>query len=250
MYVICWQIADPRRAVRWLMSLRPGGADLTIASGIRAFAAASPSVVAIRDGGRELTFAGLRDRSCRVGSGLLCAGLGPGDRVAVLMGNRLEYPEIAAGLAMAGLVMVPLNPRLTEGEISYILGHSAARAVVIDDSYAAAAGPAIADLGIPVVWSLDGTTVGPAYEDALDRAGRPNRPPRSPSLILSAWPTHPARPAARRASRLAIDRDPLRSTRPRWSGALAPAAAPSRSHRCTTEPASLSPTAPRTAAEQ
>jgi acyl-CoA synthetase (AMP-forming)/AMP-acid ligase II len=170
MYVICWQIADPRRAVRWLMSLRPGGADLTIASGIRAFAAASPSVVAIRDGGRELTFAGLRDRSCRVGSGLLCAGLGPGDRVAVLMGNRLEYPEIAAGLAMAGLVMVPLNPRLTEGEISYILGHSAARAVVIDDSYAAAAGPAIADLGIPVVWSLDGTTVGPAYEDALERA--------------------------------------------------------------------------------
>lgn len=152
------------------MALRPGGADLTIASGIRAFAAASPSAVAIRDGGRELTFAGLHDRSCRVSSGLLTAGLRPGDRVAVLLGNRLEYPEIAAGLAMAGLVMVPLNPRLTGGEIGYILGHSSARAVVMDDSYAATAGQAIADLGIPVVWSLDGTTAGPAYEDALERA--------------------------------------------------------------------------------
>ena len=116
------------------MSIRRGGADLTIASGIRAFAVASPATVAIHDGSRELTFAALHERSCRVGSGLLSAGLNPGDRVAVLMGNRLEYPEIATGLAMAGLAMVPLNPRLTEGEISYILGHSSARAVVMDDT--------------------------------------------------------------------------------------------------------------------
>jgi acyl-CoA synthetase (AMP-forming)/AMP-acid ligase II len=153
-----------------MMAIRRGGADLTIASGIRAFAVATPSAIAIHDGRRELTFAALHERSCRVGSGLLSAGLNPGDRVAVLMGNRLDYPEIAAGLAMAGLAMVPLNPRLTAGEISYILGHSSARAVIMDDAYASAAGPVVENLGIKVVWSLDGTTVGPAYEEALARA--------------------------------------------------------------------------------
>lgn len=41
---------------------------------------------------------------------MLGRGIVPGDRVGVLLGNWMEYPEIAAGLAKAGLVMVPLNP--------------------------------------------------------------------------------------------------------------------------------------------
>ncbi len=152
------------------MAIRRGGADLSIASGIRGFAAATPSAAAVHDGRRQLTFAALYDRACRVGSGLLSAGLAPGDRVAVMLGNRLEYPEIAAGLALAGLPMVPLNPRLTTAEIGHILRHSGARAVIADDAFAAAAGSALADPGIAVTWSLDGTTVGRGYEAALAAA--------------------------------------------------------------------------------
>ncbi|MFI6322828.1 class I adenylate-forming enzyme family protein [Nonomuraea sp. NPDC050556] len=106
--------------------------QLSIAGGVREFGAASPQTVAVVDGDRRLTYRGLDDRSSRLANSLLAAGLRPGERVAVLLGNRMEYPEVAAGIAKAGLVMVPLNPRMTPVESSYILGHSAARALVAD----------------------------------------------------------------------------------------------------------------------
>ncbi len=110
------------------MPIRTGGAGLSIAGGIREFAIASPGATAVIDGDRSLTFAALDERASRLGQHLLGQGLRPGDRVAVLLGNRLEYPEIAAGIAKAGLVMVPLNPRSTPGESRYILEHAGARA--------------------------------------------------------------------------------------------------------------------------
>ena len=88
--------------------------------------------------------------------------------MAVLLGNRLEYPEIAAGLAKAGLVMVPLNPRLTPPRpatssttrASRPRPRRRARAVV---------GDAVADDRL-VTLSLDGTQLGPSYDDALAAA--------------------------------------------------------------------------------
>ncbi|BCY12898.1 class I adenylate-forming enzyme family protein [Actinoplanes sp. L3-i22] len=118
--------------------LRAGGADLTIAGGIREFGRATPDVIAVRDGDRTLTYAALDERSNRVACGLLQQGLRYGDRVALLCGNRLEYPEIAAGIAKAGLVLVPVNPRLTAPEVAFILEHSGARAVLVDEALAGA----------------------------------------------------------------------------------------------------------------
>ncbi|GIH02380.1 acyl-CoA synthetase [Rhizocola hellebori] len=108
---------------------------LSIAGGVREFARATPKTVAVIDGERQLTYAELDDRSSRLAQALLGRGLTPGDRVGVLLGNRMEYPEIAAGLAKAGLVMVPLNPRLTMPEIEFILDHSQARAWIADGDY-------------------------------------------------------------------------------------------------------------------
>jgi len=90
--------------------------------------------------------------------------------VAVLLGNRLEYPEVAAGLAKAGIPMVPLNPRLSPTEARYILEHSGARGLVLDDALAGVAGDAVGDLGMEVVLSMDGTQLGPDYEQTLESA--------------------------------------------------------------------------------
>ncbi|GAA4928003.1 long-chain acyl-CoA synthetase [Nonomuraea thailandensis] len=140
---------------------------LSIAGGIREVAAASPDVVAVVDGDRRLTYRGLDDRSSRLANALLAAGLRTGERVAVLLGNRLEYAEVAAGIAKAGLVMVPLNPRMTPPESAYVLGHSGARALVADQAHAAAVeGVAVP----PVVLSLGGAGLGPSYEAALATA--------------------------------------------------------------------------------
>ena len=148
--------------------LQRGGADLTIAGGVREFGHATPRAIAVRDGERHLTYAALDDRSSRLAQALLARGVRPGERVAALLGNRLEYPEIAAGLAKAGLVLVPLNPRLRASEIEFIVRHAEARALILDDAYAAEAAGAAADLGLTL--SLDGTSLGPSYNEALDAA--------------------------------------------------------------------------------
>ncbi|WP_031168987.1 class I adenylate-forming enzyme family protein [Streptosporangium roseum] len=111
-------------------------AQLSIANGVREFAAATPSAIAVVDGNLHLSYSALHERSSRLANVLLKAGLTPGDSVAVLLGNQLEYPEVACGIAKAGLVMVPLNPRLTQAEIAFILGHSGARTLIVDEALA------------------------------------------------------------------------------------------------------------------
>ncbi|HVL90791.1 MAG TPA: AMP-binding protein [Actinomycetota bacterium] len=152
------------------MTVRPGGAALNISAGIREFAVATPGATAVVDGERALTYAALDDRARRFGNALLAAGLTPGDRVAVVLGNRLEYPEIAAGIARVGMQMVPVNPRLTAPEVTYIVGHSEARATVVDESLSGTVAPALGEHDQRLVLSIDGTSLGPSYETALEKA--------------------------------------------------------------------------------
>ncbi len=146
------------------------GAQMNIANGIREFARATPRAPAVIDGERILEYAALDDRSSRLANSLLATGLNPGDRVALLSGNRLEYPEVAAALAKAGLPMVPLNPRSAPPEIEFILGHSGAAALIIDDALAETAAPGVDRHGIRNVLSIDGTSLGPSYERAIEDA--------------------------------------------------------------------------------
>ena len=152
------------------MGIRPRGAELSIANGVREFARATPQATAVVDGERSLTYAALDERASRLANTFLSAGLAAGQRVAVLAGNRLEYCEIACGLAKAGLPMVPLNPRLTATEASFIIEHSGATALVLDDTLAAAAAPSVDAGSFKSVLSIDGTSLGSAYDDALGGA--------------------------------------------------------------------------------
>lgn len=150
--------------------IHPNGRDLNIADGIREFAVSSPTATAIIDGNRRITYAELHDRSNRVANMLLDTGLPPGSHVALHSGNRLEYPEVAAGIAKAGMTMIPLNPRSALPELEFILDHSDARALILDEALAATGGGAAQTVGIDTVWALDGSTLAPDYEQALGSA--------------------------------------------------------------------------------
>lgn len=152
------------------MAIGPRGAQLNIANGIREFARATPHATAIVDGDRRLTYVALDERARRFGNTLLASGLSPGDRVAVVLGNRSEYPEIAAGIGRVGMQMVPVNPRLTPPEVAYILEHAETRACVLDEALSSIVAPALADLKHDLVLSIDGTSLGGAYESAIDNA--------------------------------------------------------------------------------
>ncbi len=84
---------------------------------------------------RRFTFAELNARANRVANGLLTRGIRPGDRVATLLKNSIEFVETYFAVAKIGAVMVPVNWRLVAGEIAYILQDSGARALVYDSDF-------------------------------------------------------------------------------------------------------------------
>ncbi len=92
-----------------------------------------PAKVGARDLGRAMTFAEWNERACRLANALLGLGLKAGDAVAVLAYNAVEWLEIYAATAKAGLVMVPINFRLVGSEIAYIVGDSGAKAAIVQD---------------------------------------------------------------------------------------------------------------------
>jgi acyl-CoA synthetase (AMP-forming)/AMP-acid ligase II len=80
--------------------------------------------------GPAVTYAELAERAGRVAGGLRGAGVRPGDRVALRLGNGLDWVLAFWGTHLAGGVVVPLNTRLAEVEAEYILGDCAAAYVV------------------------------------------------------------------------------------------------------------------------
>ncbi|OBH11025.1 class I adenylate-forming enzyme family protein [Mycobacterium sp. E1747] len=57
----------------------------------------------------------------------------PGDYVAIWAPNMAEWPLVQYGAAMAGVVLVALNPMLSEAELHYALTHSQAKVLVYAD---------------------------------------------------------------------------------------------------------------------
>ncbi len=139
--------------------------QMNIAGGIREFARSSPDAVAVSDGVRSLTFAAVDERSNRFASVLRAAGMEAGDRLGLLSWNRLEFVELAAGAAKAGVQLVPLNPRGSAVEHAGLLARSGARALVADDALAGNVPDGAQDF--PVLLTLGGTDVGREYEGVL-----------------------------------------------------------------------------------
>ena len=102
----------------------------TLADAVATHARLSPQKVATRDSQRSLTYAQWHARASGLAAGLLRLGLTQGDRVAVLAYNCIEWMEIYVAMARAGLVVVPLNFRLSAPEIQYIVQDAEVRAVL------------------------------------------------------------------------------------------------------------------------
>ncbi|MCO5100096.1 MAG: AMP-binding protein [Burkholderiaceae bacterium] len=64
------------------------------------------------------------------------AGLGRGDRVALMMPNLLQYPVALFGALRAGLVVVNVNPLYTPRELAHQLEDSGATAIVVLENFA------------------------------------------------------------------------------------------------------------------
>src|SRR5262245_10751319 len=92
-----------------------------------------PDKIGTRDLRRSMSFRVWNQRACQLANALLGLGLAKGDRIAVLAYNCVEWMEIYAATAKAGLVAVPINFRLLGDDILYILEDCAARALIVQD---------------------------------------------------------------------------------------------------------------------
>ena len=101
--------------------------------GIAAIARDEPDREAIVCGDRRDTFGELDADANRWSQLFAAAGVGHGDRVAVMLGNRPEVFSAWVGAARMGALVVPVSYRFTVAEVAYILEDSQAAAFVFED---------------------------------------------------------------------------------------------------------------------
>ncbi len=75
-------------------------------------------------GGPSASFKDLHDRVLRLAGGLETAGVGTGDRVALMADNGLVFFDVYLAVAYLGAAAVPLNTQLTDPELSFILSNA------------------------------------------------------------------------------------------------------------------------------
>ena len=88
-------------------------------------------------------------RAHRTANGLQAMGLGRGDKVAVLLPNRVEYFDLLLGTGESGMHMVPINWHLSGKEIAYIVEDSGAKALVGDVRFAEQLATVLDEVDLP-----------------------------------------------------------------------------------------------------
>jgi long-chain acyl-CoA synthetase len=105
-------------------------ASANVADLVRAAAATAPDRTAFVSSGRRVDWAQVDRDVDAAAAGLLGLGLAPGDRVALWLGNTLDFPVAYFGVLRAGLVAVPVNTGYTREELVRLLSDSGAAALV------------------------------------------------------------------------------------------------------------------------
>jgi long-chain acyl-CoA synthetase len=120
---------------------------LSLASVLQESALRRPDKVAVVQDDARATYGELWDAALRRAGALREAGVQPGDRVALLGLNTIDFVTAYYGILARGAVVVPLAPMLVADEIAFLLEDSGARvALVADDLTEVVAGADVAVL--------------------------------------------------------------------------------------------------------
>lgn len=87
--------------------------------------------------GKSMTYEQIDRYSRDFGAYLLSRGVEPGEKVAIMMPNLLQYPIALFGAMRAGLVVVNTNPLYTPREMEHQFKDSGATAIIIAENFAA-----------------------------------------------------------------------------------------------------------------
>ncbi|MGE0231470.1 MAG: class I adenylate-forming enzyme family protein [Flavobacteriaceae bacterium] len=135
--------------------------------------------------GLERTFGQLRTRSCQLANALLALAE-PGDRVAVLSYNSLEYAEAYYGIPRAGMTMVVINYRLTPAEMASVLSSVSPCVLIVEPDFLDVVDYLRATVGSVRHILITGATAAGGYEDLVGNASA-HPPAIVPSVDDVAW---------------------------------------------------------------
>lgn len=108
--------------------------EVSLGESLRAWARIQPKRPALVYYGTEISYAELDDLSERCAELLRGHGIGPGERVAVLLGNCPQFHIVFYAILKLGAVYVPVNPLFKEHELVYELNDAGATTVVALDT--------------------------------------------------------------------------------------------------------------------
>jgi fatty-acyl-CoA synthase len=142
---------------------------------LRRTAARHPDKLAVVHGDLRVTFAEFDAAANRAANALAGRGLDKGDRLALLSRNSWQYAVLTFAAAKLGVVLVPVNFMLGAEEIAFILDHSGATAMVVEDALVATAEKAVGGRAMQIRGCVGAAhegwedvegwwTVGPAHD--------------------------------------------------------------------------------------
>jgi long-chain acyl-CoA synthetase len=125
--------------------------QLSVATLLQDSAARFPDRTAVVDGGVRVSYRELWQEVLRFAAELRERGVGPGDRVAVMLPNSADFPRAYYAVLAAGGTVVPVHALLVAEEVAYVLRHSGCTAVVSGGELRSVAEDAAATAGIDVL---------------------------------------------------------------------------------------------------
>ena len=153
--------------------------SLTIASLLAESAVRHADRTAVVLGELRLTYAQLWRSALQYASVLRDRGVGPGDKVALLLPNTPHFPMAYFGTLALGAVAVPVHALLKAEEIAYVLEDSGARALVCAAPLLGEGAKGAELAGVPVLSVMDG---GDADLERIDTLAQTATP--VPALVL------------------------------------------------------------------
>ncbi len=135
--------------------------SMSLASILAESALRYPERDAVVLGRERTTYAQLWEQARRYARVLADAGVGPGDKVAMLMPNVPDFPRVYYAALSLGAVVVPVHALLVAREITFVLADSGAKLLVVAAPLLGEGAPAAAAAGIPLLAVMGG--------DGLDR---------------------------------------------------------------------------------
>ncbi len=82
---------------------------------------------------KKVSFEQFNEKANRLANGLMAQGICKGDKIALMLPNCPEFLYLWFGIAKAGAVMVPINVSWKGDLLQYVLNHSDAKALIVED---------------------------------------------------------------------------------------------------------------------